>query len=173
MRVYQSMLNVIVFVCLAFSAMAGAQETKALEQEIQDIKQKTLELNRDLFILEEELLFPSNTQLAVFLSMDVGEFFALDAVKLTIDGSVVTHYLYTEREINALMRGGVHRLYIGNLKAGEHEIIAVFTGRGPSGRDYRRGTELTLEKNSDAKHLELKITDSVTMQQPEFTVKEW
>jgi hypothetical protein len=173
MRVYQSVLNVIIFACLVFSAMAGAQESKAFEQEIQDIKQKTLELNRDLFILEEELLFPSNTQLAVFLSMDVGEFFALDAVKLTIDGSVVTHYLYTKREINALMRGGVHRLYMGNLKSGDHEIIAVFTGTGPSGRDYRRGTQLTLEKNSDAKHLELKITDSVAMQQPEFTVKEW
>lgn len=173
MRGYHSVLKVIVCVCLAFSAMAFAQNTKVLEQEIQDIKQQTLELNRDLFILEEELLFPSNTQLAVFLSMDVGEFFALDAVKLTIDGDVVTHYLYTEREINALMRGGVHRLYMGNLKSGDHEIIAVFTGKGPSGRDYRRGTQLRVEKNAEAKHLELKITDSVTLQQPEFTVKEW
>jgi hypothetical protein len=146
---------------------------KGLEQEIQDIKQLTLELNRDLFILEEELLYPSNTQMAVFLSMDVGEFFALDAVKLTIDGEVVTNYLYTERQISALQRGGVQRLYMGNLKTGEHEVVAVFTGRGPKGRDYRRGTELLIDKTQGAKHLELKITDSTAMSQPEFAVKEW
>ena len=144
-----------------------------LDQDIQDIKAQTLALNRDLFILEEELLFPANTQMAVFVSMDVGEFFALDAVKLTIDGSVVSHYLYTERQIDALLRGGVHRLYLGNLKAGDHEVVAVFTGRGPKGRDYRRGTQLQIEKTSGAKHLELKIIDSVAMQQPEFSVKEW
>lgn len=171
--------------CLAFGGLAltaplqaqdadeAAEEKVGLEQEIQDIKQQTLELNRDLFILEEELLYPSNTQLAVFLSLDVGEFFALDAVKLTIDGDVVTNYLYTERQVSALQRGGVHRLYMGNLKSGEHEIVAVFTGKGPKGRDYRRGTELTVEKTTGAKHLELKITDSTAISQPEFAVKEW
>ena len=154
-------------------AAFAAQETPALQQEIQDIKQQTLELNRDLFILEEELLFPSNTQLAVFLSMDVDELFALDAVKLSIDGAVVTNYLYTERQVDALQRGGVQRLYMGNLKAGEHEIVAVFTGRGPQGRDFRRATQIQLVKANGAKHLELKITGSQTTQQPDFAVKEW
>jgi hypothetical protein len=158
---------------LVVTAPLQAEESKSLEQEIQNIKQQTLELNRDLFILEEELLYPSNTQMAVFLSMDVGEFFALDSVKLTVDGEVVTNYLYTERQISALQRGGVQRLYMGNLKTGEHEIVAVFTGKGPKGRDYRRGTELTIDKTSGAKHLELKITDSTAVSQPEFAVKEW
>lgn len=173
MLIRQLLFGVFLFTTLGFVQIATAQKSQSLEREVQDIKQQTLELNRDLFILEEELLFPSNTQLAVFLSMDVGEFFALDAVKLTIDGTVVTHYLYTEREISALLRGGVQRLYLGNLKAGEHEIVAVFNGKGPKGRDYRRGTQLKLEKTSGAKHLELKIIDSVAMQQPEFAVKEW
>jgi len=154
-------------------AALAAQEPPALQREIQDIKQQTLELNRDLFILEEELLFPSNTQLAVFLSMDAEQLFALDAVKLTIDGNVVTNYLYTERQVDALQRGGVQRLYMGNLKAGEHEIVAVFTGRGPQGRDFRRATQLQVVKASGAKHLELKITGSDSTQQPEFAVKEW
>lgn len=153
-------------------AHAGEQVV-ALDAEIQSIKQQALELNRDLFILEEELLYPDNSQLAVFLSLDVGEFFALDAVKLSIDGEVVTHYLYTERQLDALRRGGVHRLFLGNLKSGEHEVVAVFTGRGPHGRDYRRGTQLMLNKTPGAKHLELKIVDSEALQQPEFAVKEW
>ena len=165
-------LLLVLLSCLP-ALLALAEEGASLDQQIQDIKQQTLELNRDLFILEEELLYPGDTRLAVFLSLDVGEFFALDAVKLSIDGVVVTHYLYTERQVDALRRGGVHRLYEGNVKAGEHEIVAVFTGKGPSDRDYRRATQRMVEKAGGAKYLELTITDSTALNQPEFAVKEW
>lgn len=168
-----SVIHFFALVLALASTLVIAEGTPALQQEIQDIKQQTLELNRDLFILEEELLFPSNTQLAIYLSMDVDNLFALDAVKLSIDGTVVTNYLYTERQVDALQRGGVQRLYMGNLKAGEHEIVAVFTGRGPQGRDFRRATQLQVVKASGAKHLELKIVGSEATQQPDFTVKAW
>lgn len=160
-------------VALLLANPVGAADEVNLQQEIQDIKQQTLELNRELFILEEELLYPTNTRLSVFLSYDVGEFFALDAVKLTVDGTVVTNYLYTERQLSALQRGGIQRLYMGNVKTGEHEIVAVFTGKGPSGRDYRRATQLVVDKTTGTKNLELRISDSTARQQPEFTVKEW
>ncbi len=165
-------ITVCVWVLLP-AALTSAQEQDSLDQQIQSIKQQTLELNRDLFILEEELLFPTNTQMAVYLSMDVGTFFALDAVKLSVDGVVVTHYLYTERQVDALQRGGIHRLFMGNVKTGNHEIVAVFTGKGPKERDYRRATTLMLDKTTGAKNLELQITDSESLQQPEFSVKEW
>jgi tetratricopeptide (TPR) repeat protein len=154
-------LLLIALLVLVPGASSKAEQVASLGEEIQSIKQQTLELNRDLFILEEELLFPSNTQLSVFVSLDVGEFFKLDAVKLSVNGTVVSHYLYTERQLKALQRGGVHRLYLGNIKTGEHEIVAVFTGVGPKGRDYRRGTELKIEKTSGAKNLELKIVETV------------
>lgn len=163
----------LALLCLLTSLYGFAGESPSLDEQVQDIKSQTLQLNRDLFILEEELLFPDNTQVAVFLSLDVGEFFALDAVKLTVDGTVVSHYLYTERQVDALRRGGVHRLYMGNLKTGPHEVVAVFTGRGPKGRDYRRATSLNLEKTPGAKHLELQIVDSEALRQPEFQVREW
>lgn len=152
---------------------AFAEDSPSLGAQIEDIKRQTLELNRDLFILEEELLFPSNTQMAVYLSMDVGTFFALDAVKLSIDGTVVANYLYTERQVDALQRGGIHRLYMGNVRNGSHEVVAVFTGRGPKGRDYRRATQLLVDKTAGAKNLELRITDAEARQQPEFSVREW
>jgi hypothetical protein len=155
------------------TSSAGAESEPGLSESIQTIKQQTLELNRDLFILEEELLYPSDTQVSVFLSLDVGEFFKLDAVKLSIDGKVVTNYLYTDRQLSALRRGGVHRLYLGNLKSGDHELVAVFTGFGPQGRDFRRGTEISFDKQAGPKHLELKIVDSEAARQPDFVVKEW
>jgi hypothetical protein len=157
----------------AATASEGGGDFKSLDQEVQALKKEVLDLNRELFVLEEELLFPANTQVAVFVSMDVGEFFALDSVTLKIDNKEVANYLYTQREAEALLKGGVHRVYIGNLKAGDHELIALFTGQGPNVRDYRRGATLRLEKGVGAKYVELKISDRASRAQPEFVVKEW
>jgi hypothetical protein len=147
--------------------------TRALDEQIQDLKQSVVDLNRDLFVLEEELLFPANTQVAVFVSMDVGEFFGLDTVSLKIDNREVSNYLYTPREVAALVKGGVQRLYVGNLKAGSHELVALFSGKGPNDRDYSRGASIKFEKGVGAKYLELKISDRVRSQQPEFEIKDW
>ena len=151
----------------------GSAAFRSLDGRVQDLKQETLDLNRDLFVLEEELLFPASTQMAVFLSMDVGTFFQLDAVELKIDDKVVTNYLYTERENAALQRGGVQRLYLGNLRTGKHELVAFFTGKGTHNRDYRRGTTLTFEKTTESKFVELQIRDVQKKLQPEFQVKVW
>ncbi|MFK8030450.1 MAG: AraC family transcriptional regulator [Gammaproteobacteria bacterium] len=144
-----------------------------LDGNVQDLKKELMSLNRDLFILEEELLFPANTQVSVYVSMDVGEYFSLDSVELKLNGKKVSSYLYTEREAEALLRGGVQRLYVGNLKAGDHELVAVFTGMGPNNREYRRGTTLEFDKTLSAKFVELKIEDQTKNMQPEFTVREW
>jgi hypothetical protein len=151
----------------------AAPDTRGLDQEVQGLKKDVVDLNRDLFVLEEELLFPANTQVAVFLSMDVGDFFALDSVQLKIDQKEVINYLYTPREVEALLRGGVHRLYLGNLKVGKHELVAFFSGKGPNDRDYKRGATLKFEKGIGAKYLELKINDRQRRQQPEFEIKDW
>jgi hypothetical protein len=151
----------------------AAPDTRGLDQEVQSLKKDVVDLNRDLFVLQEELLFPANTQVAVFLSMDVGDFFALDSVQLKIDQKEVINYLYTPREVEALLRGGVHRLYLGNLKVGKHELVAFFSGKGPNDRDYKRGASLSFEKGIGAKYLELKINDRQRKQQPEFEIKDW
>jgi hypothetical protein len=150
-----------------------ANQTVTLDQETQSLKKAVLDLNKDLFLLEEELLYPSNTQVAVFVSMDVGEYFALDSIQLTLDGKDVSNYLYTEREVDALHRGGVQQLYLGNIKTGEHELVAMFTGLGPHARDYKRGATLKFSKNIGSKYVELQITDREIKLQPEFAVREW
>ena len=157
----------------AVAADGAAAGTRALDQQIQDLKKDVIDLNRDLFVLEEELLFPANTQVAVFVSMDVGDFFALDSITLKIDNRDVMNYLYTPREVAALIKGGVQRLYVGNLKAGAHELVVLCNGKGPNERYYRRGANLRFEKGVGAKYLELKITDHAHAQQPEFEIKDW
>jgi hypothetical protein len=157
----------------ASDAAADQGSTRALDQQIQDLKKDVVDLNKDLFVLEEELLFPANTQVAVFVSVDVGDFFALDSITLKIDNRDVMNYLYTPRETAALLKGGVQRLYVGNLKAGTHELVALFNGKGPHDRAYRRGANLKFDKGVGAKYLELKVTDHAHAQEPEFEIKDW
>jgi hypothetical protein len=157
----------------AASAPEAAASAAGLDTRIQDTKGDVIRLNRDLLVLEEELLFPANTQLALFVSMDVGKLFELDSVQIKLDDKVVASYLYTPAEVKALHRGGVQRVYVGNLRAGEHTLVAFFTGGGPHERDYKRGTTIKFDKGTDPKYIELRIKDSTAKLQPEFDVKVW
>lgn len=174
----------VISVCIVFSfaKIAHAQVSppadntngdaqSELAEEIETLRQAMVNLNRDLFILEEDLLFPSSTQVAVYLSMDIGEYFALDSVELSINGDTRTQYLYTERQVNALYRGGVQRLYVGNVPQGEHELTAFFIGIGPQGREYKRAVSLNFEKTDEPVALELSVVDSTAKQQPLFSAK--
>ncbi|HEY4958460.1 MAG TPA: hypothetical protein VII31_11645 [Caldimonas sp.] len=163
----------MVSAALTPGAPASAPVAGTLDGRIQDVKSDVIKLNRDLLVLEEELLFPANTQVALFLSMDVGKMFQLDSVQVKLDDKVVANYLYTALEVEALHRGGVQRVYLGNLKTGQHEIVAFFTGKGPHERDYRRGANVKFEKTTEAKYIELRIQDSTGKLQPEFDVKLW
>jgi len=180
--VKKSLMGLITVASLAISITAVAQdgakaesreEFRSLDRDVQSLKKDVLDLNRDLYLLEEELLFPANSQVAFFVSMDVGEYFDLDSINIKIDGKEVANYLYTAREVDALVRGGVHRIHMANLKTGDHELVAIFTGKGPHIRDYRRGATLNFVKGIGAKYVELAITDRVKKQQPEFVIKEW
>lgn len=172
----QVKLNLLILL-LVFSINCFADDMKinemSLADEVTQLKKQVIDLNRELFLLEEDLLFPGNTQFAVFLSLDIGKYFSLDSVELKIDDKEVTHYLYTKKEINALSRGATQRLYLGNLKSGEHEIVAYFIGKGPKGRSYKRGSVTKFEKGLGPKYVELKIVDDTKDKQPDFTVREW
>ena len=153
---------------------ASAPEAAApLDTRIQQAKAEVMRLERDLLVLEEELLFPASTQVAVFVSMDRGLLFDLESVQLRLDGQLVAQHLYTPAEVKALQRGGVQKLYLGNLKTGRHEITATFTGQGPHERDYRRGATLAIDKTREPRYVELQIRDAERKLQPAFEVKVW
>lgn len=158
---------------VAAASPAATAPAPTLDGRIQDVKGDVIKLNRDLLVLEEELLFPANTQVALFVSMDVGKMFSLESVQIKLDDKVVSNYLYTPLEVAALHRGGVQRIHVGNLKAGTHELVAFFTGQGPHVRDYKRGATIKFDKGTEPKYIELQIKDSQGKLQPEFDVKVW
>lgn len=165
-------LAILVPLMCCSQVFAQAVEPAKSGEQVESLKESVLTLNRDLLILEEELLYPASSQVAIYVSMDLGTFFALDAIKLEIDNKLVASELYTDKQTKALFRGGVQRLYIGNLKAGEHEISAFFTGRGPQ-QDYKRGAKIVITKAQEPVVLELRIVDSTAQLQPVFDIKQW
>ncbi len=176
LRQYAGLLIVASLLCcpqlFAQSAAPATGGPAKSAQQVESLKESVLTLNRDLLILEEELLYPASSQVAVYVSMDLGTYFALDAIKLEIDNKLVAGELYTDKQTKALFRGGVQRLYVGNLKAGEHEISAFFTGRGPQ-QDYKRGAKIVINKTQEPVVLELRIVDSTAQLQPVFEIKQW
>ena len=164
------------FLTLLFSSQifaADQERFQSLDEQVESLKKEVISINRELFILEEELLFPANTQTFFFVSMEGNTYFDLDSIELTIDGKVVSNYLYTDREVRALSKGGVQKLHVENLKKGEHEVVVIFIGTGPNERDYRRGSSHKFKKQFEPKYIELKISESQQKNQPEFVIKEW
>ncbi len=155
------------------SAQQALNTVKKLSREIQQLKSSVVDLNKDLRLMEEELLFPSSTQASVFVSLDIGQFFTLESIKLKLDGKQVASHLYSEKQRRALARGGIQRLHITNLNQGLHTVSAFFTGLGPNGRPYKRGSELQFTKGQGSQYLELAIVDDMAKQEPVFTIKKW
>jgi len=155
------------------AASANAPATQSLDGNLQALKRDVLDINKELLQLEEELLFPANTQLNVFVSVDTSSLFSIDGVSLKLNDKNVGNYMYTTREVEALKRGAVQRLYTGNIKNGDHELVAVVTGKGPQNRDYRRAVSVAFNKQAGTKYLELKIMADANKQEPTFEFKEW
>jgi len=157
----------------AEQAKKAMSEVQRLSADIQALKGRVITLNKDLRVVEEALLFPSNTQFSVFVSVEGGQFFTLESVRLKIDDKMVSSHLYSARQREALQRGGVQKLFVTNLSEGRHQVTAFFTGIGPNGRPYKRAADLTLEKGKASQFLELAVMDDSARQEPVFTVNQW
>jgi len=125
----------------------SAREMQSLDGQVQEIKSDVLNIASELSTLEERLLYPSNTQVAVFVSMGEEEDFRLDAVEVEIDGSLATHHIYSFKELDALQKGGVQRIYTGNVATGEHEISVTMSGKLKNGKDFSETESFTFNKD--------------------------
>lgn len=168
-------LYLLMLLCLqpALAADDVGQTDQSVAVSVEALKKKVIQLNRDLFILEEDLLFPASTQFAVFLSLDTGKFLKLDSVKLKVDDEIVAAHLYTERQVEALQRGAMQRLHIGNLRSGEHEVTVFVEGIGPDERAYKKAATLDIDKGTDITSLEIRIQDQSSDYQPDVQIVEW
>jgi hypothetical protein len=149
------MTNAALFGAAALLGLTGAAsaqepataEMRSLDEQVQEIKTDVLGIAADLNRLEEKLLYPSNTHLAIFVSIAEGETFRLDSMQINIDGELATHYLYGFKELDALQHGGVQRIYTGNLPTGGHEIEVSINGKTPGGDDFNSTETFAFDKS--------------------------
>ena len=139
------------------------EQVKGLDEQVQEIKGDALSISAELAKLEEKLLYPSNTEVSVFVSVKTGETFRLDSVDIQVDGKPVTHHVYTLKELEALRKGGVQKIYTGNLRTGDHDLDVQVSGKTSGGSDFQRSGHFTLSKDVAPKFVEVSFaSESIT-----------
>jgi len=159
-------IRLFVAVCLVLClGIAGAraeemdrQQMKGLDEQVQDIKTDVLGIAAELNLLEEKLLYPSGTQVAVFVALAQGDAVRLDAVQIRIDGELVAHYIYSFKELDALRKGGVQRIYVGNVPTGTHAIDVSVGGKLEGGADYSHTGQFSFDKGVGPKLVGLTVS---------------
>src|SRR5262245_40110844 len=123
------------------------KEMRGLDEQVQEVKSDVLAIAQELSRLEEKLLYPSGTQVAVFIAIAQGDTMRLDAVRLQIDGQLVAHYIYSFKELDALRKGGVQRIYVGNVTTGDHQLDVLVEGKREGGADFSQTDHFTIRKD--------------------------
>src|SRR5215471_14120227 len=134
------------------------QQMRGLDEQIQEIKSDALRMSAELSQLEEKLLYPSGTQVAIFVELAKGDTMRLDAVRLQIDGQLVAHYIYSAKELQALRKGGVQRIYVGNVATGDHKLDVLLDGKLEGGADFSRTGQFTFRKEAKPKMVGLTLS---------------
>lgn len=151
--------------------VAQAQEAK-LPDDLQSLKMDLITLNREITQLENELMFPS-AETAIVVSVEAGSGVKLVDINLSIDDKSAGYYYYSDAEFSALSKGGMHRLYAGNMNSGQHTIKAAITGYEPGGKEFQRTITYTFSKGAQRKVIEIKAGDNATRTQGDFRFREW
>lgn len=154
--------GLLILVLFAFSATGLAEEVskeqiKGLDEQVQDIKKDVLGISAELNLLEEKLLYPSNTQVSLFVSVDPKDTFRLDSVEIELDGKAVAHHIYSFKELEALQAGGMQRIYTGNVRTGEHQLKVGFKGKSNAGNEHGKVETYTFKKGIGPGLIEVRL----------------
>jgi hypothetical protein len=157
-------ISVLVLSVAASGQEISREQIKGLDEQVQEIKSDVLSIAAELNQLEEKLLYPSNTQVVVFVSLASGETFRLDSVEIQLDGKPVAHHLYTYKELEALQKGGVQRIYAGNVRSGEHDLRVSVIGKTGGGTDFEKSKRFTVIKDVGPRIVEISLAaHSITL----------
>ena len=140
----------------AYGQEVSREQIKGLDEQVQEIKSDVLRIAAELHQLEEKLLYPSNTQVAVFVSLASDATFRFDSVEIQLSGKPVAHHIYTFKELEALQKGGV-RIYTGNIRTGGHDMQVTVTGKSAGGGDIQKTDSFRVNKDVGPKIVEISL----------------
>lgn len=148
------------------------RQMRGLDEQVQEIKSDVLSISEELSRLEEKLLYPSGTQVAIFIALTKGDPMRLDAVRLQIDGQLVAHHIYSFKELEALRKGGVQRIYVGNVATGDHQLEVLVDGKHEGGADFSQTEHFTFRKEVKPELLGLTLAEPGSGNTP-IALGEW
>lgn len=157
LKVIVSGISILGLSLTASGQEVSKQQIKGLDEQVQEIKSDVLSIAAQLNQLEEKLLYPSNTQISVFVSLVRDETFRLDSVEIQLDGTAVAHHIYTYKELEALQRGGVQRIFTGNIRAGEHDLQVFVIGKSTEGVNFRKEKQFKVDKDVGPEIVEIAL----------------
>jgi hypothetical protein len=110
---------------------SSQEEMRSLDEQVQEIKSDVLGIASELSLLEE---------------------------RLEIDGELVAHYIYSFKELEALEKGGVQRVYTGNVATGGHDLTVAVNGKLRNGNDFSSSETFSFNKSIDPQLLGLTLS---------------
>jgi hypothetical protein len=152
-------VSLLSFFSAAYGEDITKEELKGQDEQVQDIKSDVLSISAELEKLEEKLLYPSSTEVSVFVSLAAAETFRLDAVEIQMDGNPVARHVYSFKELEAMRKGGVQRIYTGNIRSGDHELSVSVIGKTGGGSDLRNAERFKITKDVAPRIVELSLSD--------------
>lgn len=157
-KVFITGILVLMLSIAAYGQDVSRAQIKGLDEQVQEIKTDVLAIAAELNQLEEKLLYPSNTQISLFIALGRGETFRLDSVDIELSEKPVAHHIYSFKELEALKGGGVQRIYTGNVRTGEHILQVSVTGKSAAGSEFRKQESFTVKKDVGPRIVEITLT---------------
>lgn len=145
----------------------------ALDDEIAALKAEVSAHSNEIFELEQKVLHPVDTRLAVFLTLANPDGLDLDSVELFVNGKPVATHHYSIRERSSLEQGGIQQLFTGNLANGSHELKAIITARAANDRFVRRESFHRFQKRPGALRLQVGLEAKAPDFEPRVSFAEW
>jgi len=153
------LLLLVLFSGTLYAEQVTKEQIKGLDEQVQEIKKDVLAISAELNQLEEKLIYPSDTQLAFFVSVEKGSSFQPDAIKIKLDGKDIAHYIYSYKEVEAMQRGGVQRVFVGNVQTGEHRLDVISQGKDGGSKTSDQANHV-LKKGVGPQIVEIKLSAS-------------
>lgn len=165
-------MKFLLVLSMLFTSAVMAEDA-AVREQVMTAKEAVLELNRDLYELERELLSPATTRAAFHVTLNHGEYFEPLSVELSVDGKLELQHLYTERQVKALRMGAVQPLGDLNLAPGKHEVSVTIRGVDHQGQGRELAITEMISKTGKPLITELLIVDRDDLQSARLQLKYW
>jgi hypothetical protein len=164
--------------------MAGAAEPPPpderaiqLDQQIQALKDEIIEFTREAQSVEDDVLFPPQTRLDVYLGVKVSGLLMKD-VSVTLDDRPTETRNYQDKDARAMLSDlNLDRLLRANVAVGAHRVRVAFTAQMVDAKadapPITDSYEAIFDKTVTPAELEFVISRPTRFAKPRLSMKQW